>query len=137
MSDDNLPAKFHLHPFSRFAGIHVSVQFGAKTQGWATFRRKFGEEGVNRRQLRLVRWLGEDWGYHMEEKRPDVVTSFGLSTVQCTSVTDGQTDMPLAKYTVEQKFCQCTEKFRQQTCRNMFRKTTEHYVSTFTELSVD
>jgi len=21
------------HPFSRFAGIHVSVQFGAKTQG--------------------------------------------------------------------------------------------------------
>ena len=65
------------------------------------FRRKFREEGVNRRQLRLVRWLGEDWGYHTEEKRPDVVTSSGLSTVQCTSVTDGQTDMPLAKYTVE------------------------------------
>jgi len=33
MADDNLPAKFHLHPFIRFAGIHVSVQFGAKTQG--------------------------------------------------------------------------------------------------------
>ena len=33
MADDNLPAKFHLYPFSRFAGIHVSVQFGEKTQG--------------------------------------------------------------------------------------------------------
>jgi len=36
MADDNLPAKFHLHPYSRFARIHVSVQFGAKTLGWVT-----------------------------------------------------------------------------------------------------
>jgi len=57
MADDKLPANFHLRPFSRFAGIHVSVQFGAKTQGWATFRRKFRDEGVNCRQLRLVRWV--------------------------------------------------------------------------------
>ena len=34
--DDNVPAKFHLHPLSRFARIHVSVQFGAKTQGQVT-----------------------------------------------------------------------------------------------------
>jgi len=32
MADDNLPVKFHLDPFIRFAGIHVFVQFGAKTQ---------------------------------------------------------------------------------------------------------
>jgi len=25
MADDSLPAKFHLHPFIRFAGIHVFV----------------------------------------------------------------------------------------------------------------
>jgi len=30
VADDNLPAKFHLDPFSRFAGIHISVQFEAK-----------------------------------------------------------------------------------------------------------
>jgi len=34
MANDNLPVMFHLHRFSRFAGIHVSVQFGAKTQEW-------------------------------------------------------------------------------------------------------
>ena len=33
------------------------------------FWRKFREEMVNRRQLRLVRWVGEGWGYHMEETR--------------------------------------------------------------------
>jgi len=33
MAGDNLPAKFHLDPFSRFAGIYVSVQFGAKRRG--------------------------------------------------------------------------------------------------------
>jgi len=44
MADDNLPAKFHLDPFSRFAGIHVSVQFGAKTQEWVTL----GENLVNK-----------------------------------------------------------------------------------------
>ena len=33
------------------------------------FRRKFREERVNRRQLRLVRWVGEGWGYHAEETR--------------------------------------------------------------------
>jgi len=46
MADDNLPAKFHLHPFSRFAGIHVSVQFGAKTQGWVTLGENLGKKGL-------------------------------------------------------------------------------------------
>ena len=68
MADDNLPAKFHLHPFSRFAGIHVSVQFGAKTQWWVTLGKKIWGERVNRRQRRLVRWVGEGWGYHHMEK---------------------------------------------------------------------
>jgi len=45
-SDDNLPAKFHLHRFSRFAGIHVSVQFGAKTQGWVTLGENLGKKGL-------------------------------------------------------------------------------------------
>jgi len=45
MADDNLSAKFHLHPFSRFAGIHVSVQFGDKTQG-VTFGENLGEKGL-------------------------------------------------------------------------------------------
>ena len=44
---------------------------------------------------------------------------------------------PSSAATLLKNFCQLTEEFRQQTCRNMFRKTTEHYVSTFTELSVD
>ena len=58
MDDDNLPAKFHLYPFSRFAGIHVSVQFGAKTYRVCHFGGKFREERVNCRQLRLVLWVG-------------------------------------------------------------------------------
>jgi len=45
MANDNLPAKFHLHPFIRFAGIQVSVQFGAKTQGWVTLGENFGKKG--------------------------------------------------------------------------------------------
>jgi len=43
MADDNLPAKFHLDPFIRFAGIHVSAQFGKKTQG-VTFGENLGEK---------------------------------------------------------------------------------------------
>jgi len=46
MADHNLPAKFHLHPFSRFAGIHVSVQFGAKTQAWVTLRENLWKKGL-------------------------------------------------------------------------------------------
>jgi len=46
MADDNLPAKFHLDPFIRFAGIHVSVQFGAKTQRWVTLGENLGEKGL-------------------------------------------------------------------------------------------
>jgi len=46
MADDNLPAKFHLHPFSHFAGIHVSVQFGAKTQKWVTLGENLGKKGL-------------------------------------------------------------------------------------------
>jgi len=45
MADDNLPAKFHLHPFCRFAGIHVSVQFGTKKQGWVTLGENLGKKG--------------------------------------------------------------------------------------------
>ena len=67
MADDNLPVKFHHDPFSLFAGIHVSVQFGAKTQRWVTFRRKFRGERVKRCQPRLARWIGEGWGYHMAD----------------------------------------------------------------------
>jgi len=33
------------------------------------FKRKFREERVNRRQLRLVLWVKEGWGYHAEETR--------------------------------------------------------------------
>jgi len=66
MADDNLPAKFHLDPFSRFAGIHVSVQFGAKTQRWVTLGENLGEKGLIAVNLR---WVGEGWGYHMEETR--------------------------------------------------------------------
>jgi len=46
MADDNLPAKFHLHPFSRFAGIHVSVQFWAKTHRWVILGENLGEKGL-------------------------------------------------------------------------------------------
>jgi len=46
MDDDNLPAKFHLHPLSRFAGIHVSVQFWAKTKGWVTLRKNLWKKGL-------------------------------------------------------------------------------------------
>jgi len=46
MADDSLPAKFHLHPFSRFAGIHVSVQFGAKTHRWVILGENLGEKGL-------------------------------------------------------------------------------------------
>jgi len=46
MADDNLPAKFHLHPFIRFAGIHVSVHFGAKTQWWVTLGENLGKKGL-------------------------------------------------------------------------------------------
>jgi len=45
MADDNLPAKFHLRPFSCFAGIHVSVQFGAKMQKWVTLGENLGKKG--------------------------------------------------------------------------------------------
>jgi len=48
MADDNLPAKFHLHPFSRFAEIHVSVQFGTKNAGVGYFRGQFREERVKK-----------------------------------------------------------------------------------------
>ena len=67
MADDNLPVKFHLDPFSLFAGIHVSVQFGAKTQRLVTFRGKFWGELVKRRQPRLALWVGEGWGYHVAD----------------------------------------------------------------------
>ena len=46
MADDNMPAKVHIYPFIRFAGIHVSVQFGAETQWWVTLGKKFGEKGL-------------------------------------------------------------------------------------------
>jgi len=47
VADDNLPAKFHLDPFSRFAGIHISVQFEAKkTQGWVTLGENLEEKGL-------------------------------------------------------------------------------------------
>jgi len=46
MADDNLPAKFLHDPFCRFAGIHVSVQFGAKTQRWATLGENLGKKGL-------------------------------------------------------------------------------------------
>jgi len=46
MADDNLPAKFHHDPFSRFAGIHVPVQFGAKTQRWVTLGENLGKKGL-------------------------------------------------------------------------------------------
>jgi len=46
MDDDNLPTKFHLHPFSRFAVIHVSVQFGAKTRGSVTLGENLGKKGL-------------------------------------------------------------------------------------------
>jgi len=68
MADDNLPAKFYIHPFSRFAGIHLSVQFKAKTQGGSLWK-KFSEERVNRRQLTLVLSVEEVWGYHTKETR--------------------------------------------------------------------
>ena len=42
-NDDNLPAKFHRDPFSRFAEIHVAVQFAAKTQGLVTLEKNLGE----------------------------------------------------------------------------------------------
>jgi len=43
VADDNLPAKFHHDPFCRFAEIHVSVQFGAKTQGWVSLVEHLGK----------------------------------------------------------------------------------------------
>jgi len=46
MADDNLPAKFHHDPFSRFAGIHVSVQFGAKTHRWVILGENLGKKGL-------------------------------------------------------------------------------------------
>ena len=55
------------------------------------FRRKFREERVNRRQLRLVRWVGEGWGYHAEETRRRYLYWFEHSRRV------SQTDMPLAK----------------------------------------
>jgi len=66
MADDNLPAKFHLDPFIRFAGIHVSAQFGKKNAG-GHFRGKFRGEGCS--QPELVLSVGKGWGYHMEETR--------------------------------------------------------------------
>ena len=46
MADDNLPAMFHHDPFCRFAEIHVSVQFGVKTQGWVTLGENLGKKGL-------------------------------------------------------------------------------------------
>jgi len=46
MADNNLPAKFHLRPSIRFAGIHVSVQFRAKTQWWVTLGENLGKKGL-------------------------------------------------------------------------------------------
>jgi len=67
VADNNLPATFHLDLFSHFARIHVYVQLRAETQGWVTSGGNFGEkERVNCRQHKLVRWVGEGWGYHVE-----------------------------------------------------------------------
>jgi len=43
MADDNLPAKFHLHPFcrnSRFCSI-----WDKKTQGWVALGENLGKKG--------------------------------------------------------------------------------------------
>jgi len=37
---------WHLHPFCRFAGIHVSIQLWAKTQGWVTLGENLGKKGL-------------------------------------------------------------------------------------------
>ena len=46
MADDSLPAKFHHDQFIRFDEIHVSVQFGAKTQGWVILGENLGKKGL-------------------------------------------------------------------------------------------
>jgi len=62
-----------------------------KNAGVGHFRKKFREERANRRQLRLVFWLGEGWGYHIKETWRWYLFWFEHSPRV------SQTDMPLAK----------------------------------------